>query len=84
MKKQTYFSGPAEYDQKRPYCVVTPSGPNVAYDIHSRHATRAAAQAACERGSVYNSVMTITEVKKADTHANDTESARLLASFAND
>ena len=81
MKKQLSFSGPAEYNQKRPYCVVTPAGPCAAYDINSRHATRQAAANACERASMHASVMTITEVNKADALAADAETARLMEAY---
>jgi hypothetical protein len=79
MQAQTYFAGPADYDQKRPYCVVTPTGPGCAYDIHSRHSTRQAAQNAVERGTLRDSVMTITEVTKANRAAAAEDATRLLA-----
>ena len=79
MKKQAYFSGPADYDRKRPYCVVTPSGSSVAYDIHSRWSSLYAAQHACCRSCVGSSVLTITQVKKANAIACDAECARTLS-----
>ena len=76
MNKQPYFSGPAEYDQKRPYCVVYPS-PN-GYEIYKQYATRKAAQNACERGSMYAEVKTVAAVKKANAAAAVTHADRLL------
>lgn len=79
MKKQTSFAGPADYNRKRPYCVVTPSGPSVAYDIHSRWSSRRAAMAACERGNIRDFVQTITQVNKANAIAGNAEVARILS-----
>ena len=79
MKKQTSFSGPAEYDRLRPYCVVTPSGPSVAYDIHSRWSSLRAALAASARSTRWASVKTITQVNKANAIACDAECARILS-----
>lgn len=71
------FSGPAEYDKLRPYCVVYPAPHG--YEIDKRYATRKAAQNACDRGSLRGEVKTITEVSKANSEGADIEAARLLA-----
>ncbi|GAC1371034.1 MAG: hypothetical protein NVS3B25_18940 [Hymenobacter sp.] len=76
MKKNQYFSGPAEYDQKRPYCVVYPAPHG--YEIDKRFSTRKAAQNACERGSLYAEVKTITEVNRANKAGAEAEQQRLL------
>lgn len=81
MKKQASFSSRADYDTRRPYCVVFASGPSVAYDIHSRWSTRKAAETAGERMSLWASVFTIKQVNRANKLASATESARRLAAF---
>ena len=79
MKKPAYFSSPADYDTRRPYCVVLETGPEVAYDILTRWATRKAAEAACERSFARAMVMTITQVNRANARACADNAARLLS-----